>query len=241
MDRRPRAREAAGRRETKSSRKLAEKRLRREERTARKKRGRDWTPIVYVSIIVTLALGALVFMAYVGSHGPKSINVAVGAQQDVGEQIPIEPARHIPPGTPAQYLTDPPTSGQHYSVRGEAPLPWGFYAREYPPEDWVHNLEHGGVVILYSCPQPQPTGGAQLIETDLSCPDSQSPVQDFISSAPPDALFQEVKIVATPYPVPGHRYAMVAWGWRLFMDSWDSSLAERFYEAHVDNGPERIP
>jgi len=50
-----------------------------------------------------------------------------------------------------------------------------------------------------------------------------------------------VKIVAVPYAVPGHRFAMVAWGWRLFMDNWDSGLAEKFYEAHVDNGPERIP
>jgi len=232
--------EADRRRASPPSRKLVEKRARREER-ARKKRGRDWTPIVYVALIVTLALGVLLFTFYLGSHATKTINPAVGAQQHVGEQVQVEPANHIPPGTQAHYLTDPPTSGQHYSVRGEAPLPWGFYARQYPPEDWVHNLEHGGVAILYECPQPQATGGARLVGTDLSCPDSQAPVQEFLSSAPPDALFHEVKIIAAPYPVPGHRFAMVAWGWRLFMDIWDSGLAERFYEAHVDNGPERIP
>ena len=241
MARRAQARETEGRRDSPSSGKLVEKRARREERAARKKRGRDWTPIAYVSVIGMLMLVALVFMAYFGSHLPKSIDPAAGAQQHVGEQVRTEPANHIPAGTQAHYLTDPPTSGQHYNLRGEAPLPWGFYARPYPPEDWVHNLEHGGVVILYTCPQPQAAGGAKLVETDLSCPDSQSPVQSFIASAPPDALFHEVKIVATPYPVPGHRFAVVAWGWRLFMDSWDSSLAERFYEAHVDNGPERIP
>ncbi len=183
----------------------------------------------------------LLFTAYLGSNAPKLINPAAGAQQHVGEQVPVEPANHISPGTQAHYLTDPPTSGPHYSVRGEAPLPWGFCARQYPPEDWLHNLEHGGVAILYDCPQPQATGRARLVDTDLSCPDSQTPVQEFISSAPADALFHEVKIVATPYPVPGHRFAIVAWGWRLFMDSWDSGLAEKFYEAHVDNGPERIP
>ncbi|HEY8797369.1 MAG TPA: DUF3105 domain-containing protein [Candidatus Dormibacteraeota bacterium] len=240
MGQRSHARETEGRHKSASSRKLEEKRVRREERAARKKRGRDWTPIVYVSMIVTLVLGALGFMAYLGSHVPKSITPAIGAQQRVGEPVRTEQANHIPPGTTAHYLTDPPTSGQHYNIRGEAPLPWGFYTRAYPPEDWVHNLEHGGVVILYVCPQPQATGGAQLIETDLSCPDSQSPVQNFMSSAPPDAVFHEVKIVATPYPVPGHRFAIVAWGWRLFMDTWDTGLAERFYEAHVDNGPERI-
>lgn len=241
MGQRSQARKTEERRASATSRKLAEKRVRREERMARKKGGRDWIRIVYISMIVGLVLGALVFLVYSGSHAPKSINPAVGAQQNVGEQVQTEQANHIPPGSKAHYLSDPPTSGQHHSVRGEAPLPWGFYARQYPPEDWVHNLEHGGVVILYQCPQPQPTGGAQLVETDLSCPDNQSPVQNFLSSAPPDSVFHEVKIVATPYPVPGHRFAIVAWGWRLFMDSWDSGLAERFYEAHVDNGPERIP
>lgn len=223
------------------SRKLVEKRVRREERTARKKSRRDWTPTIYISSAVVLAIGALVFIAYSVNHTLKPVTPAVGAQQHVGEQVALEQAVHIPPGTHARYLTDPPTSGQHYSIRGEAPLPWGFYARPYPPEDWVHNLEHGGVAILYECPQPKPSGGAQLVETDLACPDEQSPIQDFMSSAPPEALFHEVKIVTTPYPVPGHRFALVAWGWRLFMDTWDSGLAETFYEAHVDNGPERIP
>ena len=241
MGQRSRAKEAGGRHEVPSSRKLAAKRARREERAARKKSGRDWTPTIYVSMIAALVLGALVFSAYLGSHVPKSIKPAVGAQQQVGDKVPTEPANHIPSSTQAHYLTDPPTSGQHYNIRGQAPLPWGFYARPYPPEDWIHNLEHGGVAILYACPQPPATGGAQLIETDISCPDSQSPVQNFITSAPPDALFHEVKIIATPYPVPGHRFVILAWGWRLFMDTWDSGLAERFYEAHLDNGPERIP
>jgi len=102
-----------------------------------------------------VAVSVFVSISYLGSRAPKSIDPAVGAQQNVGDQTPVEPANHISPGTQARYLTDPPTSGPHYSVRGEAPLPWGFYARQYPPEDWVHNLEHGGVVILYNCPQPQ--------------------------------------------------------------------------------------
>lgn len=223
------------------TRKLAEKRARREAKEARKKRGPDWTRIVYVSLIAALGLGAIVFMVYVATHPDRTIQPAVGAQQRIGEQLPLDPANHIASGQP-KYLTNPPTSGAHYNLRGLAPLPWGFYDQPYPPEDWLHNLEHGGVVILYQCLQPGTNmGGATLIETPLYCPDTQTPVQQFISSAPRDAIFKEVKILATPYAVPGHRFAIVAWGWRVFMDSWDPSLAERFYEAHVDNGPERIP
>lgn len=221
--------------------KLAEKRARREARAAHKKRGRDWTRVVYLSLIAAIALGAMVFVDYLGTHPEKTIQPAVGAQQHVGEQLPVEPANHIASGQ-AQYRTGPPTSGPHYNLRGQAPLAWGFYDQPYPPEDWLHNLEHGGIAILYQCFQPGiKAGGATLIDTPLYCPDSQTPVQQFISSAPRDTVFNEVKIVATPYAVPGHRFAIVAWGWRLFMDSWDPGLAEKFYEARVDNGPERIP
>jgi hypothetical protein len=222
------------------SRKLEEKRARRKAREARKKRGRDWTRTFYLSLIGMIALSLLVFMAYTSTHPEKTIQPAVGAKQNVGEKMELEAADHIVSGQ-AHYLTDPPTSGPHYNLRGQAPLTWGFYAQPYPPEDWLHNLEHGGVVILYQCPQPdRKEGGARLIDKPLSCPDTQSPVQDFMSSAPKDALFKEVKIVATPYTVPGHRFALVAWGWRLFMDNWESAKAENFYEAHVNNGPERV-
>jgi len=222
-------------------RKLAEKRARREAKEARNKKGPDWTRIVYLTLIAAIAVSAIVLVTYMSTHPDKTIQPAVGPQQQVGEKVELQAANQLVSGQ-ARYLTDPPTSGPHYNLRGEAPLAWGFYAQPYPPENWLHNLEHGGVVILYLCPQPETkTGGAKLIEKPLSCPDTQSPVEDFMSSAPKDALFHEVKIMATPYPVPGHRFAMVAWGWRLFMDSWDPGLAERFYEAHVDNGPERMP
>ena len=91
----------------------------------------------------------------------------------------------------------------------------------------MHNLEHGGVVLLYDCP----TG----------CADDQSKIRDFIANAPKDASCGEVKIVAVDYPVPGQRFALVAWGWRQFIDTWDSRTAEPFYEAHINHGPELIP
>jgi hypothetical protein len=163
---------------------------------------------------------------------PKSIQPVVGSAQEVGERVPVEPGAHISPPQRAHYATDPPTSGQHYSVRGEAPAAWGYYDHALEPESWVHNLEHGGVLILYSCAPTKSPG---------PCSDVQRKISQFVSAAPPDALFHEVKIVATEYAVPGHRVAIVAWGWRLFMDTWDDALAERFYEAHVDNGPVQVP
>ncbi len=174
-----------------------------------------------------MVLGLIALMIYSTSGSNKLIKPSSGAAEKVGEQVPLQSAGHVRPPQKAQYNSDPPTSGQHYSIAGQAPMAWGYYDKAVAPEYWIHNLEHGGVVILYSCP--------------TSCADDQSKIRDFISSAPKDAGFHEVKMVAVAYPVPGHRFALVAWGWRQFMDTWDVGVAERFYEAHVNHGPEAIP
>ena len=47
----------------------------------------------------------------------------------------------------------PPTSGDHYNISGVGPIRAAVYPNtaEQPPGGWVHNLEHGWVVLLYSC------------------------------------------------------------------------------------------
>ena len=44
-------------------------------------------------------------------------------------------------------------SGNHWAIAGEAPAPRAFYGPEEPvqPQQWIHNLEHGFVLALYSC------------------------------------------------------------------------------------------
>lgn len=226
-----------------TSRKLIQKRARRLDRDAASKKGRDWTRIVYAAIFVALGLGGLVVLIYANSWpAPKGIQPAVGSAQQVGERVLVEQGIHISPPQRTHYATDPPTSGQHYSLRGTAPAAWGFYDHALDPEVWIHNLEHGGVVILYNCSPATSSPGTNPAQgASSSCADDQRKISDFVSAAPQDALFQKVKIVATEYPVPGHPFAIVAWGWRVFMDSWDDAEAERFYEAHVDNGPEKMP
>jgi hypothetical protein len=43
------------------------------------------------------------------------------------------------------YEADVPSSGEHNPV----PLDWGIYAEDQPTEKWVHNLEHGHLVVAY--------------------------------------------------------------------------------------------
>jgi hypothetical protein len=51
----------------------------------------------------------------------------------------------VTPDTKIPYKTDPATSGPHYQV----PAPWGVYTEPIPAVIRVHNLEHGGIEVLY--------------------------------------------------------------------------------------------
>ena len=56
---------------------------------------------------------------------------------------------HVNAGEPVQYAVLPPTSGGHWSAPA-APVKAGVYDKAVPFEATTHNLEHGGIVIVYS-------------------------------------------------------------------------------------------
>jgi hypothetical protein len=75
-----------------------------------------------------------------GSPGPLG-----QVQPDMGKNHLVAPAFQ-------RYASCPPASGFHYAAPG-GPLTARYYGPDDPtvPQGWVHNLEHGGLVILYSC------------------------------------------------------------------------------------------
>ena len=63
-----------------------------------------------------------------------------------GRQMPDEGQAHVPNGTSGVYKAPyPPASGQHW---GNTWAEWQMYDDPIPPEVFVHNLEHGGIVLL---------------------------------------------------------------------------------------------
>ena len=60
---------------------------------------------------------------------------------------------HVAVGTVIKYTYCPPASGKHYDnpANGQGPIPARIYGPSDPviPDGWVHNLEHGGLVVLY--------------------------------------------------------------------------------------------
>ena len=65
-----------------------------------------------------------------------------------GEHSITDPSKTSP-----KWNTDPPTSGPHYAV----PAVFGIYDQEIELARIVHNLEHGGIYILYGKDVPAST------------------------------------------------------------------------------------
>jgi hypothetical protein len=163
-----------------------------------------------------IVLGVAVLIALVIMLMPKP----VPAQ---GRQVPIEGNRqHVAQGTPITYRNRPPSSGDHYDQTSG----YGFFQREVPTGNWVHNLEHGGVVLLY--------------RPDLCDQACQSQLQDVYNSAPSSQLFPGTrKMIVAPYQDMDHAISIVAWGWQDDMDAVDKDRLLAFYRSHVDKGPEQ--
>ena len=139
------------------------------------------------------------------------------------QQTPSASGIHVAEGTTIHYDYNPPSSGPHYP----SPANWGVYPTALAPGTWVHNLEHGGIVVLYQCPS--------------TCTALQAQMQALYTQMPFDGQFNEKKVIITPYANLDHLVRLQAWGWTLPLDTVDTAAIDAFYHEHVNKGPEVIP
>jgi Protein of unknown function (DUF3105) len=160
----------------------------------------------------------------------------------VGQAIAEMPHTHVQPPAPVNYLHDPPTSGCHYNLPAtgtglSAPIEPGVYDQSIPAEYWVHNLEHGYVVVLYNCPSGCQTQFNQLHawykglspdpQLNSSCP------QAYNLSAP------YAKVLVLPETTMKPQFAVVSWDWYDPMaGGLDLNEVQKFYNNHLDQAPE---
>jgi len=131
---------------------------------------------------------------------------------DCDEELAVPNATHLTGAI--DYPDVPPVGGPHNPSWGA----WGVHADPLADECWVHNLEHGGVVLLYNCPEGCPADVAQL--------------ETFVAD--------HRRTLLTEYPELPRRYAIVAWGHRLSMDTLDVETLDAFYALHFDMAPESL-
>jgi Protein of unknown function (DUF3105) len=143
------------------SKKLQQKQARREAEEARRaalrasQRRSNLLTTGAAVLVGALVVGGIIAQRNAGDGAAVDQDVGV-AESEAGctdiDDPEQQPADHIEPGTShAPYSSTPPTSGPHFPT----PADTGFYTSALPPEQVVHNLEHGMIVIWYSPDAPQ--------------------------------------------------------------------------------------
>lgn len=219
---------------SRTQRELKALRQQQREEAAARQRARDRRNLVIIAVILVIAALAIVFVALYLNHQSQVSNANRLQFQTVsgtvGQEIPDEgTANHIPPSQTWTYKFYPPTSGPHYFVQGYAPVAWQTVDTLVEGQ-FVHNLEHGGIAILYDCPSGN------------DCATLKNQLENYVKNlAPIEPKFNEVKIVMTPYTRGmTKKVALVAWHYVEFLDGYDQAEITRFYENHVDKAPEQV-
>lgn len=204
------------------SRKLEEKQARREaeerRRAERKKAARNRN---LLTLGVALLVGALVVGLVMKERKGQEETVRGVAAEEAGctdiEQPELEEGReHLPEGTPIQYSTNPPTSGNHYGNPSNA----GFFSDPVAPGALVHNLEHGQIVIWYRPDAPETVTQA---------------IEGYVRG-------ERIALIATPYDrVPAAaNFSMSAWGAMQSCEQFSAEVVDQFRERFQGRGEEDV-
>jgi hypothetical protein len=131
----------------KQARRLAEERRKEELRRAARRRN---LVTLGIAALVVVAIGALVVSERGAENAPVGVSESEARCSSVSE-FEATSREHIPEGSEHEpYNSSPPTSGPHFAQ----PAQTGFYTSALAPEQLVHNLEHGQIVIWYAPDAP---------------------------------------------------------------------------------------
>lgn len=126
-----------------------------------------------------------------------------------GDYVTSQGNAHITEAQMGQftYNTIPPTSGPHLGSLAS----WGVHDEPIPNELQVHNLEDGGVIVHYDCPE--------------GCPDLVAQLEEIVEH-------YDEGVILEPYPGMDTRIALTAWQRIDQLDGFDEERIERFIHAY---------
>lgn len=162
-------------------------------------------------IILTLITGAVLGIAVM--RKPASAPRLGDEHPDQGRQHIQEGEQHEP------YNSDLPSSGPHYVQ----PAPWGVYDQEVPPEVFVHNLEHGGIVVAYHPDLPQ---------------DQIDKLKSLFDEPYSRQGFRPTKVLLFPRPSNSKPIQLASWRRTLNLDSYNEDVLVQFYLTNIGKSPE---
>ena len=133
---------------------------------------------------------------------------------------------HVPMGTAIEWDHNPPPSGTHFQI-------WAAWDRQYTALErgyYVHNAEHGGIILLYRC--------------DAGCPEVVDSLLAVARGMPDDpmctgAVTKRVIVTGDPLLPDGVRVAAVAWNYAYTASCYDPYV-ETFATEHYAKAPENF-
>jgi hypothetical protein len=204
--------------EQKQQRRLAEERRAAEQRKAAMKR--NILTIGSAVLVAAIVVVAIVAQRESAEDPGGSQNVGVPEAQanctDV-EEFEEQEAEHIGIDEEhAPYNSSPPTSGPHYEIPAETT----FFTDQIPPEQVVHNLEHGAIVIWYS-----PNADEQTLD-DIEALVDQEPTAT----------------VAVPFADLESPYSLALTGWTSLQkcEQVSQDVVDQFRTDWQGEGPEKL-
>jgi hypothetical protein len=123
----------------------------------------------------------------------------------------------------------PPTSGDHYYCPPRGPIPANIYqpGAEQARGGWVHNLEHGWIVLAYRCP------GGVIGGEDCPTQEEWAQMQQMFEQAPVVNNCPKQFIVVR-FDSMDTRFAYLAWGRALLTNEIDLDTGLTFAQQWTD-------
>ncbi len=184
------------------------------DRAARQRRQQNQM-LMIAGVVVVALLGLVIFINIRNT-------LPVAGEESFTSQGNI----HIDDGksSPIVYNSTPPSSGPHYGGLAN----WAIYDTPIRYEQLNHNLEDGGVIVYYQCPEGCADDVAKMTEL----------VQPYLNAGRHLVMLPNDPTFTADGTTPVHKdmeakIAVVAWGKVLKLDAVDTELMRRFIDKYV--------
>lgn len=151
--------------------------------------------------------------------GPRAeFSEVEGCGEVLGESFCSEGRTHVKQDSELTFESNPPHSGDHYPTWAA----WGEHDPALQRGNWVHNLEHGGIALLYLCPE--------------GCEEELDVYREVLAERP------DLRFIITSDPgLDEAGFAAVSWTWVHRFDSPDLDELLCFADQHENHAPEDVP
>ncbi len=188
-------------------------------------------PLLVVFVVVVISAVGLVVATQTAAPAYSCTaidSVQSPAPGELGQVQPDQGSEHVARSEKVRYATCPPASGKHINDPNDGPIQPKVYGPndQALPEGWIHNLEHGGLVLLYSCDK------GDCDTTSLAA------LQTFYDQFPKSAVCGlppgDVSPVIARFDQMPTRYAALVWDRALYLDRLDTQAIDQFFLRYAE-------